>query len=323
MAGGTTPAARQAFAQSLLEPLFDKEAAAIEPLNNLDQGVLGYVFNLAPLHKSLSPTPLHHHGAASKNGFVAVIDLFATPPAPSATAQIISLIRVSLEPLPATKPRVVHSASSPHEILALIRDVGIDLFDAHWAQRAADVGVALDFVFPAPHVAAPPREIGHNLYDKGYSHDFSPFADALQSCSSAQKGDTRPRCPCMACAPERSSDILMHSSVDEAPPAHTPLPYTRAYVHHLLHTHEMSAHTLLTLHDLAVLDMFFVGVRRVLSEQPETFSHEVTRFEQTYDGKLCVLAEARKIWTEVSLARGKGRLAREREREKEQQQQTN
>ncbi|KAH9974314.1 tRNA-guanine(15) transglycosylase-like protein [Lactifluus volemus] len=296
MAGGTTPAARQAFAQSLLEPLFDKDAAAIEPLNNLDQGVLGYVFNLAPLHKSLSPTPLHHHGAASKNGFVAVIDLFATPPAPSATAQIISLIRVSLEPLPATKPRVVHSAGSPHEILALIRDVGIDLFDAHWAQRAADVGVALDFVFPAPHVAAPPREIGHNLYDKRYSHDFSPFADALQSCSSVQQGDTRPRTP-----------------------AHTPLPYTRAYVHHLLHTHEMSAHTLLTLHNLAVLDTFFVGVRHVLSEQPETFSHEVTRFEQTYDGKLGVLAEARKIWTEVSLARGKGRLAREREREKQQQ----
>ncbi|KAI0252832.1 tRNA-guanine(15) transglycosylase-like protein [Lactifluus subvellereus] len=310
MAGGTTPVARQAFAQSLLEPLFDKEAEAIEPLNNLDEGVAGYTFDLAPLHKSLSPCPPH---AASKNGVVEATDLFSAPPAPSATAQIISLIRASLGPLPTTKPRIVHSAGSPHEILALIRDVGIDLFDAHWAQRAADVGVALDFVFPTPHVAAPdaaaaPREIGHNLYDRRYSHDFSSFADALRSCS-AQQGDTRPPCPCMACAPSRPSPPLKHSSVDEAPPMHPPVPYTRAYMHHLLHTHEMSAHTLLTLHNLAVLDAFFASVRRVLSEQAETFSHEVTRFEQIYDGRLGVLAEARKDWTE-------GRLAREREREK-------
>jgi Queuine tRNA-ribosyltransferase len=315
MAGGTSPAARQAFAQSLLEPLFDKEAEAIKPLNNLDEGVAGYTFNLAPLHKSLSLSPCD---TPSKNGFVAVIDPFSTPHSPSATAQIISLIRVSLGPLPTTKPRIVHSAASPHEILALIRDVGIDLFDAHWTQRAADVGVALDFDFPASSHGPPPREIGHNLYDPRYSHDFSPFADVLRSCSALQ-GDTRPPCTCMACTPSRPNEVLKHSSVDEAPPnMHTPVPYTRAYVHHLLHTHEMSAHTLLTLHNLAVLDTFFAGVRRVLSEQPEAFSHQVTRFEQVYDGKLGVLAEARKVWTEVSLARGKGRLAREREKQQQQ-----
>jgi len=95
------------------------------------------------------------------------------------------------------------------------------------------------------------------------------------------------------------------------------VPYTRAYVHHLLQTHEMSAHTLLALHNLAVLDLFFAGVRRVLAEQPETFSQEVTRFEQVYDGNLGVLAEAREAWNEVTLARGKGRMAREREKQKE------
>ena len=322
MAGGTTPAARQAFSRSLLEPLFDKEAEAIKPLNNLDQGVAGYTFDLAPLHKSLSPPSSH---ATTKNGgFEATIDLFSTPPAPSVIKHVVSLICTSLEPLPATKPRFVHSAGSPHEILALIRDVGIDLFDAHWAQRAADVGVALDFVFPAlattdvlpADAAAAPREIGHNLYDKGYSHDFSPFADTLRSCS-AEQDDKRPPCTCMACAPSRPSDPLKFSRLDEAPPLHTPVPYTRAYVHHLLSTHEMAAHTLLALHNLAVLDTFFSGVRRVLSEQPEVFSQEITRFEQIFDEKLGVLAEARKAWTEVSLARGKGRLTREREKLKQ------
>jgi hypothetical protein len=319
MAGGTSPAARQAFSQSLLEPLFDKEAEAIKPLNSLDEGVAGYTFDLAPLHKSILADPLPCDGGTgtAKNLLMDAADLFSTPPDPSATAQILSLIRTSLGPLSATKPRIVHSAGSPHEILALIRDVGVDLFDAHWAQRAADVGVALDFVFPAPMTAAvPPREIGHNLYDKRYSHDFSPFADALRSCTAAKPGDTRPSCPCMACSPSRTSEPLKYSTVDEAPPLHTAMPYTRAYVHHLLHTHEMSAHTLLALHNLAVLDTFFAGVRRLLSEQPEQYTEEITRFEQTYDGKLGVFAESRKDWNEVTLARGKGRLVREKEKHK-------
>jgi len=318
MAGGTSPAARQAFSQSLLEPLFDKEAEAIKPLNTLDEGVVGYTFDLAPLHKSLSGDPPPRDGGTTKNQFMDATDLFSTPPDPFATAQILSLIRTSLGPLPATKPRIVHSAGSPHEILVLIRDVGVDLLDAHWAQRAADVGVALDFVFPAPMTtASAPCEIGHNLYDKRYSHDYSPFADALRSCTAVQPGDTRQSCPCMACSPSRPSQALKHSSVDEAPPVHTAMPYTRAYVHHLLHTHEMSAHTLLALHNLAVLDTFFTGVRRVLSETPEQFSEEITRFEQVYDGKLGVFAESRKDWNEVTLARGKGRLVREKEKQKQ------
>lgn len=318
MAGGVAPAARRSFSRSLLEPLSDKEAEAIKPLDNLDQGVAGYTFDLAPLHKALSPNGTGT--TIKKNGLVAPIDLFSTPPGPSVIAQIISLIRTSLEPLPPTKPRVVHSAGSPHEILALIWDIGVDLFDAHWAQRAADLGVALDFAFPTPTTGVPgatPREIGHNFYDKRYSHDFSPFADAFRSCA-AEEGDKRPSCGCMACAPSRpSGEPLKLSRVDEATPIHAPVPYTRAYVHHLLHTHEMSAHTLIALHNLAVLDAFFAGVRRVLSEQPETFSQEIARFEQIYDGKLGVLTEARKDWNEVTLARGKGRMAREREKQKQ------
>ncbi len=325
MAGGTSPAARQAFSQSLLDPLFDKEAEAIKPLNTLDEGVAGYTFDLAPLHKSLSSSDTRAIGSP-KNSSIDTNenDLFsAAAPAPFATAQIVSLIRMSLGPLPTTKPRIVHSAGSPHEILVLIRDVGVDLFDAHWAQRAADVGVALDFVFPVPVTTAAgdavrPREIGHNLYDRRYSFDFAPFADALRSCGEEGDNDTRPPCPCMACSPSRPTEPLKQSSVDEPYPVCAVEPYTRAYVHHLLHTHEMSAHTLLALHNLAVLDTFFAGVRRVLSEQPERFSEEITRFEKTYDGNLGVLIESRKDWNEVALARGKGRLAREREKQQKQ-----
>ncbi|KAG2021374.1 hypothetical protein CC2G_006619 [Coprinopsis cinerea AmutBmut pab1-1] len=38
-------------------------------------------------------------------------------------------------------------------------------------------------------------------------------------------------------------------------------PHTRAYIHHLLHTHEMSAHALLVSHNLAVVEAFLRGIR--------------------------------------------------------------
>jgi hypothetical protein len=35
------------------------------------------------------------------------------------------------------------------------------------------------------------------------------------------------------------------------------------------------------LHNVAVLDIFFAGVQHVLSERPEQFAEEITRFEKT------------------------------------------
>ncbi|EGO03316.1 hypothetical protein SERLA73DRAFT_174759, partial [Serpula lacrymans var. lacrymans S7.3] len=105
-------------------------------------------------------------------------------------------------------------------------------------------------------------------------------------------------------------------------------PYTRAYLHHLLHTHEMSAHTLLAAHNLTVLDAFFRGVRKVIGKDSggditgsvsadtgAVFAQEVERFEKTYDESTSLLDEAREDWRDVDLARGRGRLAREREKE--------
>lgn len=60
------------------------------------------------------------------------------------------LLRASLDPLPIAKPRLVTDVRSPHEILRLIRDIGVDVFDAGWVVKAADIGVALDFIFPVP-----------------------------------------------------------------------------------------------------------------------------------------------------------------------------
>ena len=93
-------------------------------------------------------------------------------------------------------------------------------------------------------------------------------------------------------------------------------PFVRSYVHHLLHTHEMSSHSLLAMHNLTALSNFLAGVREVIARGGgEEFEREVERFEATYDEDMAPWVEAEKMWLEVERARGKGRLAREREKQ--------
>ncbi|EIW77271.1 hypothetical protein CONPUDRAFT_168246 [Coniophora puteana RWD-64-598 SS2] len=312
-----------------------------------------------------------------------------------AETSLHELLRASLEPLLPQKPRLATGSQLPHEVLALIIDVGIDVFDATWAVQAAGWGVALDFKFPVP-TSAPPhsqpqthdhdhdfnrdqsmlslggglvredgkRDIGHDLYADRYANDFSRFADCFAArCDSTNTKnivaavdlageETQPTCPCIACSPRTPRRHTIHSKVDfHSYPAasegggeenaeskrheeYRP-PFTRAYLHHLLHTHEMSAHTVLVAHNLAVLDAFFAGIRSVLGcggrageqvdgddhgrsseafeETADRFWQEVRRFTEVYSGSMALFEEARSHWGSVDYARGKGRLTRERE----------
>jgi queuine/archaeosine tRNA-ribosyltransferase len=298
MAGGSNAAARTAFAEGLQEILNGPEADAVRPLRRLDEGVSGYVFELAPLRQDAI---LSHKEAAQ--GFLP------------------SMLRASLEAVSEVKPRIVHSSSSPHEMLDLIRTIGIDAFDAHWAQRAANIGVALDFAFPvrkslpaAERRSNGKRDIGHNLYSDAYIYAFSPLADSYRGVEDAEL------CSCGACSPATPNDKIYHSSIDQVKDpsegSQRLAPYTRAYLHHLLHTHEMSAHTLLAMHNLSVVDAMLTGVRSVIAHAgAEGFTTEVAKFVNEYDDTLGIFKEAEVMWQEVELARGKGRLKREKEKD--------
>ncbi|KAJ7755693.1 tRNA-guanine(15) transglycosylase-like protein [Mycena maculata] len=278
MAGGTSEAARRSFSESLTETLHGKEAEAVSPHRCIDDGAAGYIFDLLPLRREMDAEAREQDPVHRAN-------------------ETQALLAVSLEHLSPTKLRVVNSVASPHEILRLIRSVGVDVFDAKWAQDAAHVGVALDFVFPIRDKELR-RDLGHNLYRLQYANDFAAFSAAA--------------CFCGACAPVAPPSAISHSALDAhvsalaLPPA-----YTRAYVHHLLHTHEMSAHALLVLHNLAVLDAFFAGVRDVLLRGEDLGAH-ADAFSAQYDENLTIVHEARAMWKEVDIARGKGRMARER-----------
>ena len=97
-------------------------------------------------------------------------------------------------------------------------------------------------------------------------------------------------------------------------PAFNP-PHTRAYIHHLLHTHEMSAHALLVSHNLAVVEAFLRSIRTTLQTAPETFDEEISRFLETFAESSELVNTAARDWRTVDVARGKGRLGREKEKE--------
>ncbi|PCH38308.1 hypothetical protein WOLCODRAFT_136159 [Wolfiporia cocos MD-104 SS10] len=343
MAGSVTIQARQAFANSLLEKLDNRDAEQLAPLRTLDDGVAGYVFDLMPLRAALSAKMISTSEILPglERGAMSVI-------APNAqqqhdTPELSDLIQASLKHLPVTKPRLVNSANSPHEMLRLIRDVGIDMIDAHWAQSAADIGVALDFYFPtlngsptAIQKCVGPRvrpngkaDLGHNLYDIRYARDHSRLAanyrDALSSQALTGNSSTPASliCPCPTCSPTIGAPAyLHHSTVDHysfaadsspAQPSNFQPPFTRSYIHHLLHTHEMSAHSLLVMHNISVLDAFMAGIRTVL-EGPtgvEEFHKHVEDFVNCFDEDQVVFDEAKVDWAGVGRARGKGSSSRE------------
>jgi queuine tRNA-ribosyltransferase len=363
MAGGTSTSARRAFSHSLMETLHGLEANAVKPLLCLDEGVAGYAFDLAALHVKPAPpsTPDDRGGGmeiAENSLSLQSSESLAQTPTPNTARTSTSLsssmigplsflslaptldelLRASLDPLPITKPRLVTDVRSPHEILRLIRDIGVDIFDAGWAVKAADIGVALDFIFPVPsgHDISPDhrkRDIGHNLYDAKYAHDFVGLSDAFLAGHNGTSSSKSPVCPCAACSPVAPTSPIHHSKFDvQSHQAHSNdgtsqkqflPPFTRAYLHHLLHTHEMSAHTLLVVHNVAVLDALLTGVRTILSghidehEAAAIFAREVERFEEVYDGAMSVFHTARDNWKDVKNARGKGRLAREAQKDKD------
>ncbi|KAJ7594090.1 tRNA-guanine(15) transglycosylase-like protein [Mycena floridula] len=289
MAGDVSLAARRAFSDSLLEEEAEK------PFKCMDDRITGYTFDLEPLYRSLD---------ANKS---------------QDEVEVVSLLQASLSSLPTSKPRFVNSCQSPHEMLRLIQNIGIDMFDAHWAQHAADIGIALDFVFPAKDNTAKRRDgrcdLGHNLYETRYAHDFSPVSDSFrgQLCDDPKDLEV---CICAACSPISPGTTLSHSSLDgtglEKSDVYQP-PFTRAYLHHLLNTHEMSAHSLLVMHNLTVLDVMFRNVRSIIADSgPEVFAAEVERFVAEYDEK-ALFEEAALMWKQVDLDRGKGRLSREKQ----------
>ncbi|KAM0748207.1 tRNA-guanine transglycosylase [Meredithblackwellia eburnea MCA 4105] len=217
---------------------------------------------------------------------------------------VIDLFRASLDPLPALKPRLALGVVGPHDILQLVRNVGIDLFVDEWSSICASFGVALDFDFP-PSSSPPPgdekkKSIGINLFDPTHIRSFEPLSQSRLAIP------TRPNHH-----PIPSDDRQLEVFGNTQP--------TKSYVHHLLKSHEMTANVALALHNSTVMFNFFGAIRRSIEDG--SFDHSVGLFSQTYSepeggvlngGEYVCLKEAKEDWAKVNLVRGKGSLREKR-----------
>ena len=159
------------------------------------------------------------------------------------------------EPL-RSRPRLsLAYARSPQRLLRAIA-LGADLVVAPFVTAASEAGLALSFSFPPPSAPSPnppstdgpsvPRSLALDLGPAVHATDMAPIEDG---------------CGCHVCAS-----------------------YSRAYVRHLLAAREMTAWVLLQVHNHAVLDRFFAGVRGSIEKR--TFEEDRRAFERAYESEL-------------------------------------
>jgi queuine tRNA-ribosyltransferase len=158
-----------------------------------------------------------------------------------------------LKPLPRLS---LAPSTTPRAVLAAIAH-GADVVVLQLVNVATDAGIALDFAFPAPsHPAhdAPtssrPLPLGRDMFDPAgeLASSLTPLA---------------PDCGCYACTRHHA-----------------------AFLRHLLHVGEMLGWTLLQVHNHAVVERFFAGVR--YSIQRGAFEAEREAFERCYAEELPV-----------------------------------
>jgi len=144
-------------------------------------------------------------------------------------------------------PRLtLNESSSPHRILHEIC-LGADILTIPFLNAASDLGVALSFTFPAIEVSPPEREpLGVDMWNPRHATNLTPL----------QVG-----CTCYTCSSHH-----------------------RAFVHHLLSAKEMLGWVLLQIHNYAVIDAFFSGIRASIARG--TFKDDRDVFENAYEQEL-------------------------------------
>ncbi|MCJ1314603.1 hypothetical protein MMC25_008285 [Agyrium rufum] len=159
----------------------------------------------------------------------------------------------SLDAIPAKLddlPRMsVANMATPHAILHAVSR-GIDLFTLPILTAATDAGLGFAFFFPAQSqeseaAVAGRQPLAINLWDPPFSTKMEPLS---------------PGCECYTCTNHHC-----------------------AYVHHLLSAKEMLAWVLLQIHNHAMMDFFFAGVRECIRHG--RFVEDAKQFGEVYESE--------------------------------------
>jgi queuine tRNA-ribosyltransferase accessory subunit len=159
------------------------------------------------------------------------------------------LIQASLQPfiqkdsnLTKIGPRMVSSLSCPEDILQCI-SLGVDMFDGGFIEAVTAGGYALCFPLTLD-------EMKKNTWSMdGMKNEDNDSSDGskLSMWGAVHMRDKKPLvkgCPCIACRN-----------------------HSRAYIHHLLVTHEMTAQVLLEAHNTTHMLRFFTEIRCAIGKK--------------------------------------------------------
>lgn len=176
-----------------------------------------------------------HANSPKLTGYV--VGGLATAESREVRSQIIEAV---IKELPEAAVKVVTGVGNPEEVLESIEQ-GIDIFDTAYPTELANGGYAL--CFPVDFL----NNSANNSDSEGNKADTSERDDTKMNLwAAAFKTDTRPfvqGCDCPACTR-----------------------HTRAYVHHLLNAHEMTAQVLLEAHNTRHYARFFEAVRTAIAQ---------------------------------------------------------
>lgn len=132
-------------------------------------------------------------------------------------------------------------------------EAGVDVFDSYYASYLADRGIALNLSWATD--GAKGLE-GYRLLDITNAETMVSDERSLM--------DEQQHCPCYACAEN----------------------YKRCYIHHLFNVHEILGLTLLSIHNITQLQLFFTAVRKSI-RQPSGAADNFQQLKSTFNRIIC------------------------------------
>lgn len=157
--------------------------------------------------------------------------------------EMSEIIGKSVDLIPPEKLRISYGAFQPHTILHLVKS-GIDVFDDSYVTIVSELHRALMFSFDLNQQGVEQPEI--ELMNEKFAEDFSPISET---------------CECFACAQK----------------------YTKAYIHHLLKTHEILGRQLIQVHNFHHYRKYFEHIQDALRKNQ--LDALMNLLETQYSGK--------------------------------------
>jgi queuine tRNA-ribosyltransferase subunit QTRTD1 len=177
-------------------------------------------------------------------------------------------ISVTTSLLPAEYPRLLPVVDTPEDILDAVA-LGIDLFSNSYPGRLAELGHAFTFSLNDFNSTSIPSASTYNTSSTDVQTESSP------KFVSAEMGGDRNKINLKDPFYELDKSPLLRDCS-----CYTCTKHTRAYIHHLINTHEMLATILLVIHNTHHYLAFFNEIRKAIDQ--DQFATYRTQFVECY-----------------------------------------